>query len=433
MTDDAGGVLFVIPGPPGRSAAVDAPWLAGASFARALGNKLGGVDLLTTQGLIEPDAAIDGSVRASAHPSAARGAVRTLPRPARVAVGDVRIWREGRRMRALAADAARNDYRLVVQLHRRFHDCGLHVARRAAAPFVLRVEALEVREGAGWGLSRPLWGRLAERRGEMNIIRRADLVASVSEEVDSQLAEAGIPADKRVVIPNGVDLESFSPGDRDVSLLEEHGLEGRFVVGWVGGFRPFHGLEIVARVARELRDRVPEAVLCLVGAGPLWPDVESSVRGLDNVRLVPAVAHTDVARWIRSFDACLLLAGRGGFHYSPMKLYEYLACGRPVVAARAGEMGRVLKEGRDALLVEPDDAEEVVSAVERLATNAQLRKDLGGSARITAERTASWDGRAAALLERAQMLDLVEGPSEPDSEPLRSSPPARTQRHGAVR
>jgi glycosyltransferase involved in cell wall biosynthesis len=282
------------------------------------------------------------------------------------------------------------------------------VAREAGAPLVLRVDALEVREEAAWGVRRPGWGRIVEQLGEVSLLRRADLVAAVSDDIDDALAELGIEDERRVVVPSGVDLDAMTPGGDELELRRRNGLDGRFVVGWVGGFRPFHGLEAIPDIARGLRRSVPGAVLCLVGTGPLRGLVADRIRGLEDVvRIFDPVAHSEVPRWIRSFDVCLLLASDGPFHYSPLKLYEYLACGRPVVAPGLGEMGRVLSDGRDALLVPRGSPQAVVEAIARLAAQPALRAGIGARGRLTAERRGSWGARAATLLDAAEARGLL--------------------------
>lgn len=394
------GLLYVVPRTAGRSAGVEAGLLASAAFATAMGRRLGGADLLTPEGLRAVEEAEEAAIRVEYVPSAGRAAARRLPTAARLAIGDLRAWRQAVRLRRDGLGSRPAPYRLVVQSHHRFQDWGLRLARRLGVPFVLRVDALEVTEQETWGLRRPGWGGLVTRLGEVNIMRRADLVASVSEELDAQLGAAGVPAELRTVIPNGVDVRSFRPGPPDRDLLRSHGLEGRFVVGWVGGFRPFHGLEIVPSLVRALRERVPEAVVCLVGDGPERERFSNRVAALgDAVRLVPAAAHGEVPRWLRSFDVCLALGARAGFHYSPMKLYEYLACGRPVVATAAGQMAEVLTDGEDALLVPGRDPEALAEAVARLAMDPGLGRRIGSAGRALVERSGSWDARARTLID----------------------------------
>lgn len=414
------GALVVLPSAVGRSATVHSQWLAAAQFARALGDVLGGADVLTPTGVLSTEQVEEAAVRESSAASPARAAMRRLPIPARLLIGDLRIWRQAGRIRTLGDLTTALSHRVVVQFHHRFHDWGIGLARQAGAPVVLRVEALQVREEAAWGLPRPLFGPWVERFGEVRIARRADLVASISDAVDGQLDALGIRPQQRVVIPNGVELNAFSPGESDRDLRRRHGLEGRLVVGWVGGFRPFHGLELVGDIARGLRERVPEAVLCLVGTGPLHQEVAEQARALpDHIRLVGAAAPKDVPRWIRSFDVCLLLAATNAFHYSPLKLYEYLGCGRPVVAARAGQVPQAVTDGVEALLVPPNDPPAVVSAIQRLAEDPTLRRLLGQNARTTAQRSASWDSRALQLVEALEERGCL--PPEPAQSSL--SPP----------
>jgi glycosyltransferase involved in cell wall biosynthesis len=302
-------------------------------------------------------------------------------------------------MRTLVSQVADRRYELVIQLHRRFTDAGLIIARRMHIPFILRVEAVEVREADSWGLRRPGWGGLVERAGEFRLMKRSDLVASVSAEVDRDVARSGLVSERRLVVPNGVDLDAFSPGAPDLILRRSHDLEGRFVIGWVGGFQPFHGLDLIPRIASELSQRVPNAVLCLIGTGPVRDKLARMTTGLrDTVRLLPPVPHDSIPSWIRTFDACVLLAGDKRFHYSPLKLFEYQACGRPVIAPRVGMIPSLIDDSKDGLLVPPADPVAVADAVRRLELEPGLATSLGTSARARVARTASWGSRADTLL-----------------------------------
>jgi glycosyltransferase involved in cell wall biosynthesis len=396
---DGPGFLFVLPSFSRRAASVDPFWITASGLACALGSRLDGADVLTPDGVLSPDEMSARVVQGGEEGGALGKGVRHLPQPARVGLGDMRAWRRARQMRALQRSVADRPYRLVMQLHRRFQDVGFAVARARRVPIVLRVDALEVQEEASWGVRRPGWSRIVETLGELNLIRRADLVAAVSEDVDDQLAALGIEDERRVVVPSGVDLDSFSPGDPDRELRGANGLDGRFLVGWLGGFRPFHGLQAVPEIARGLRSAVPGAVLCVVGTGPLRDRLTEQVRGLEEVvRIIDPVPHGEVPRWLRTFDACLLLADAGPYHYSPLKLYEYLGCGRPVIAPRIGEMERILSDGQDAVLVRPENPSEVVAAVAKLAGDPAFRARIGRRARLTAERIGSWRARADTVL-----------------------------------
>jgi glycosyltransferase involved in cell wall biosynthesis len=174
-------------------------------------------------------------------------------------------------------------------------------------PFVLRLTAIEVQEEASWGINRPGWGWAIER-SERRLVRAADLVLPVTSSLDSMLSRLGIEAGKRLRLDNAADLTVFRPGPRDETLVRTHDLDSAFVVGWVGGFQPFHGLHLVPAIGRLLREQVPRARLYLVGTGPLFNLVQETTRDLrDVVQLVGSVPHSIVPDWIRCFDVALIL------------------------------------------------------------------------------------------------------------------------------
>jgi glycosyltransferase involved in cell wall biosynthesis len=101
------------------------------------------------------------------------------------------------------------------------------------------------------------------------------------------------------------------------------------------------------------------------------------------------------------------LARGGAFHYSPLKLFEYMACGRPVIAAKVGDIPVSASDRRDAILVAPGDPRAVVSAIEMLANDPLLRRRLASSARLTAERAHSWETRAESLVRALHERNLL--------------------------
>jgi glycosyltransferase involved in cell wall biosynthesis len=404
-------MLVVVPGRPGHAAGVDARTIAAAGLASGLAHVCGGATMVDGSGVRDAAGAVAGSVRVSAEASKARGVVRRMPAVIRPALGDVAAVRADRDMRRRLKGADARAYGAVLQYHHRFQRAGIDFARRHDIPVALRVEALEVREEAAWGVRRPGYGRWVERGGEADLLRRADLVVPVSEELDGALAGLGIPAERRLVVPNGVDVDAFSPGPADEAIRREIGAQGRFVVGWVGGFRPFHGLDMLETFVHALRALRSDAVVCLLGGGPLRGELDRRAAELGRRVVVrgPA-AHAEVPAWLRSFDACVLFSDAAAFHYSPLKLAEYMACGRPVVAPAVGDLPGLLHDGVDAMLVPKADARALAQAVTLLQDDPSLAARIGEEARRTAVATWSWDERARVIMDALDERRLSAAP-----------------------
>jgi glycosyltransferase involved in cell wall biosynthesis len=175
------------------------------------------------------------------------------------------------------------------------------------------------------------------------------------------------------------------------------GVDDCFVIGWVGSFRRFHGIELAVDALALLRSTVPEAVLLLVGDGFERAAIEQHVNQLGlsaAVRFAGQVANESLPRVLRAFDVAVVTAREGqSFHYSPLKLREYMASGLPVVAPRIGEMARILDDGNDALLYPPGDADALARQLATIYSDRTSAAQLGAAARSFVLSGSTWDNR----------------------------------------
>jgi glycosyltransferase involved in cell wall biosynthesis len=105
-------------------------------------------------------------------------------------------------------------------------------------------------------------------------------------------------------------------------------------------------------------------------------------------------------RYIAAMDLALVLdPGKGDFHYSPLKLREYMACGRAVLAPRVGQVARFLDDGVDALLIDPGDARALAQAIERIHREPELGAALGTAARKKVAGEGAWDAQVQRAIE----------------------------------
>ena len=392
------GAIFVVAGPSATQQGPVAALLSTAGWASAAGRLLGASWLVTPGGIVNPTAArrwgSDPALR-SADGTRLR---RWLPDVAKTAVKDMRTWRRSRRFRIDASGPwSRNEVAFVWQRHELFQDAGLRLARTLGVPSVLFVPAVQVQEAEQWGTRRPGWGRWLERRAERPALLAADVVACGSEAVAEQVLRAGVRERQVLVTPTGVDLAVFAQPPDATQLRRRLGLEGRFAVGWVGSFRPFHALEQVVEAVAT----VSGATLLIVGDGPERRRIEGLADALDvRATFTGTVPHHQLPAYLAAMDVAVLLAPPGEpFHYSPLKLAEYLAAGLPVVAPGIGQLDERLTDGVDAILVPPHDVGALSAALVRLRDDPDERARLGKAARAAAEAEWSWEHQVQRVVE----------------------------------
>ncbi|MDQ1457174.1 MAG: hypothetical protein QOH28_2794 [Actinomycetota bacterium] len=362
-----------------------AGWAGG--FRRALGETW----IVTPAGVVDPDELRRRASDASLAPAAGAGWRQRIPVVAKTAVKDVREWARAKAFRIDASPWRDHDVAFVWQRHELFQTVGPRLAVALGVPSVLFVPAPLMWQASQWGVERPGWGRWLERVGERTPMRSADIVACGSATVAEEVSRIGVDDRRIVITPNGADPGFFrrSPGRDRESIRRRLGLEGRFVVGWVGSFRRFHALEH----AVDALVGIENATLLLVGDGPERARMEQLARDRHvNVVCTGTVPHDKVPEHLAAMDVALVLsAGEQPFHYSPLKLAEYLAAGVAVIAPRVGDLPDQVEDGVDALLVNPGDTRQLASALRRLREDPVERHRLGRAASDAAADRWSWD------------------------------------------
>ena len=278
---------------------------------------------------------------------------------------------------------------------------GHRLARKHSIPLVLEVNSPLTYEEEKYrgGSVFPSLSRWAERR----TWRRADLLVAVSQALCNHFEEAGVKARKVEILPNAVDTRLFRPEVDDSQLRNRLKPDGRFVVGFVGSFKAWHGVDFLLEAFKWLRGDDASYHLLLVGDGPMRAKLEEETRWLglqEAVTLVGSVPHEEVPRYLALMDVAVApYPALDDFYFSPLKLYEYMAGGRAVVASRIGQVAEVIADGFTGLLYEPGNEEALLGCIRRLRTDESLRIELGQNARMAcskntwrqnAERVVGW-------------------------------------------
>jgi glycosyltransferase involved in cell wall biosynthesis len=289
---------------------------------------------------------------------------------------------------------------------------GLWLSRELGIPLVLEVNAPLVYEQQQYraGVTCPPLARWVERR----VWQGADLMLAVSESLRSQLKRYGVAPERIQVLPNAVNPELFRMASNGNAVKERLNLDGRFTIGFVGTFRPWHGVELLLAAFEDLHRMDPSTHLLLVGEGPLRPRFEAQIRnaGLQGaVTFAGRIAHQEVPQYLAAMDVTVApYPALDEFYYSPIKLFEYMGAGRPVVASRVGQVAEILTDGETGLLFEPGDRAALVRCIERLRKDAPLRNELGRkAAAVCSEHT--WNRNAARVIDWVEPLVSRNGSS----------------------
>jgi glycosyltransferase involved in cell wall biosynthesis len=268
---------------------------------------------------------------------------------------------------------------------------GVWLKQRLKLPMLLEVNAPLYEERKRFnGIALDRLARWAERTAWCH----ADYVLPVTEVLAGHVRAAGVAAERVQVIPNGIRPERFESLPARDEAKKILGLEGRTVLGFTGFMRNWHGLDRVLDRLQSSADSTLHAVF--VGDGPARAALEARASALgitDRVRFTGIVGRHDIARYLAAFDIALQPAVVA--YASPLKLFEYMACGCAIVAPASANIQEVLTDNLDALMFPPEDEDGFARSVERLAADPELRLRLGQAARATIMRRGlTWQGNA---------------------------------------
>jgi glycosyltransferase involved in cell wall biosynthesis len=364
------------------------------SFVRALTDLGHQITVVCTR--VSSPKSLEDELRAEVRPApladwnhslanAIRAGNRLIGRAARNNPDAVRTLHNLRFFRTAAKAARELDPDFIYERYSLWGMAGLRLARNRSIPHVLEVNAPLAFEQQRFraGLTCPPLARWVERR----IWRKADLSIVVSDTLRSLLQNAGARPESIHVLPNAVSPRLFHTDLDGKPVRERLNFNGRFVIGFVGMFRPWHGVDLLISVLEDLHRVDPSIHLLLVGDGPLRQRFEAEVckAGLQEaVTFTGAVAHQDVPGYLAAMDMTVApYPALDDFYYSPIKLFEYMAAGRPVVASRVGQVAQIIEDGVNGLLFDPGDRAGLINCVRRLKNDVALRNELGREASAT--------------------------------------------------
>jgi len=215
---------------------------------------------------------------------------------------------------------------------------------------------------------------------EMFLYRRADRIVAVAEGTIEILTRRGVPVEKLVLIPNGVDIKRFDNGPQKNWLREKLNLNGDFLVSYVGTLGLAHKLDVFLEAARVLRE-TPKLKFLIVGDGAERTNLlhQKEQLALDNVEFLDQQPRDKIAAVYHASDCCLVhLRSAELFTKNiPSKIFEIMACGKPILLGTKGESRRLVSRAGCGVCFEPENAQDLAMGIQHLHRESQKRKELG--------------------------------------------------------
>ncbi len=263
---------------------------------------------------------------------------------------------------------------------------GWWLARLKRIPFIFEVRDLwpESLVAVGMGNRASMLHRTLTVIAKF-LYRKSDKIVVVTPAFKDHLMRRAVPEGKIFVVQNGVETNLFDPNRQGPNVRWNLGLEGKFVVSYIGTMGIAHGLQKVLESAAQLRQSHPEIQFLFVGEGADKQRIMSLARSanLENVRFVDEQARERIPGYIAASDVCLVLLKDSDIFKTviPTKMLEFMSCARAVILGVDGQARKIMEEANAGLFIRPENAEDLTAAILQLAGNPELRSELGRNGR----------------------------------------------------
>ncbi|MBU0603280.1 MAG: glycosyltransferase, exosortase A system-associated [Gammaproteobacteria bacterium] len=323
------------------------------------------------------------------------------------AFDNVPVLRERAQMRALSQrllEVARKVKPDVLHAHSPVLNAfpALKVGRELGIPVVYEIRAFWEDAAVDHGTTTE--GSLryrATRAMETRAVHQVDAVTTICEGLRADLLGRGVAPGKITVIPNAVDIDNFAFGVAgDEALRAELGFAGKRVLGFIGSFYAYEGLDLLLRALPSILQKAPDVALLLTGGGPQDANLRQLVQELGlqaSVKFTGRVPHADVQRYYNLVD--VLAYPRHSMRLTdlvtPLKPLEAMAQGRLLVASDVGGHRELIRDGETGMLFRAGDVDDLARSVLQLLDMQERWPALRAAGRRFVERERNWTASVA--------------------------------------
>jgi glycosyltransferase involved in cell wall biosynthesis len=284
---------------------------------------------------------------------------------------------------------------LVYERYSLWSFAAMRWSREGNIPGVLEVNAPLIREQARY---RGLVDQKSANKVVSRCFRDAQVITAVSREVADYVGEFPDTRNKTYVLPNGVNPTRFKN-----MWSQPRSTDLPFTVGFVGSLKPWHGIEVLVEAFENIYRHNPDSHLLIVGDGPVRHQIEASLRakGLESsATLTGIVDPSQIPALLGQMDVAIApYPALDDFYFSPMKIFEYMAAGLPIIASSVGQVAEIITDEVHGLLCPPGNAAALTESLLCLRNDISLRCRLGLAARAKVFRQHTWQQVAERMID----------------------------------
>ncbi len=235
----------------------------------------------------------------------------------------------------------------------------------------------------------------AAYRLEKSIYKWAKYINAVTRgNIKSLIEKKGVPNNKILFLPNGVDIDVFKPSSPDIELSRKLGVVNKKVIIFAGGLGYAQGLDVVVNAMMILRNMLPDLVFIFLGNGPEKERLKSlsKINKLDNVQFLEAVPLNMVPKYYSlSYAGFASLKNLALFEeVRPSKIFPVMACAKPIIYSGAGETAKLIRDAECGIVVPPENPGALADAISDLIKDEDQAKRYGRNGRKYVEINHDW-------------------------------------------
>lgn len=236
---------------------------------------------------------------------------------------------------------------------------------------------------------------------ETYVVKNADHVTTICNGLRQDLITRGISGNKITLIPNAVHPADFKFDQKANSeLISSLGLEGKTIIGFIGSFYAYEGLDLVIAALTKIKKNISDVHLLLVGGGPQEESLKQQIKELqleDIITFTGRVPHSEVQDYYNLVD--ILVYARHKMRLTdlvtPLKPLEAMAQGKIFIASDVGGHKELIEDGVTGTLFKADNIDSLISAIDKLISNKDSWQKLKENGREFVENVRSWENSVA--------------------------------------